>query len=454
MRDLYTGIRRRLKQVFDRSGSERFKRNFLQALPLWVASLIVGLAAVLFARLFFWAEEGSRYVYHQWGGWLFLVTPACFILAWYLVRRMAPFASGSGIPQVMAAIQLEKPGTEKKVGRLLSLRIILVKMMSSLVMVLGGGAIGREGPTIQIAGSIFRQTNRLLPRWWPKITAGSMIMTGSAAGLAAAFNTPLGGVVFAVEELTRTHISHFKTALFTAVIIAGLAAQGILGPYLYLGYPDLGGLSGNIFLLVLVVAVLSGLAGSIMCRIIFRIIRWRNTFRSDYKMVLYVTACALVMAALAVFTDHRVMGSGKDLMQQSLFTGDKHCAWYVPGLRFIGPVFSFTTGASGGVFAPSLSAGSSIGSLFSGWFHLDNADSNMLILAGMVGFLTGVTRTPFTSAILVLEMTDRHNVIFYLMLAGMVAGIAAYLVDKRSLYDKLKQTYIAALEQPPVPGPA
>ncbi|MBS1654215.1 MAG: chloride channel protein, partial [Bacteroidetes bacterium] len=96
----------------------------------------------------------------------------------------------------------------------------------------------------------------------------------------------------------------------------------------------------------------------------------------------------------------------------------------------------------GGVFAPSLSAGASIGSLFSGWFHMSDVNSNLLILAGMVAFLTGVTRTPFTSAILVLEMTDRHNLIFHLMLAGMVASVVSMLIDKHSFYDHLKVQYI------------
>src|SRR5258708_23754636 len=99
----------------------------------------------------------------------------------------------------------------------------------------------------------------------------NMIMTGAAAGLAAAFNTPLGGIVFAVEELTKTHISYFKTALFTAVIIAGLTAQALLGPYLYLGYPDVSHLSGYIFLCVLLVAIPAGLVGRLMCQIIFKI---------------------------------------------------------------------------------------------------------------------------------------------------------------------------------------
>jgi H+/Cl- antiporter ClcA len=158
--------------------------------------------------------------------------------------------------------------------------------------------------------------------------------------------------------------------------------------------------------------------------------------------VFYVIGCALIIATLANFVDERVFGSGKELMTTSLFTANKYNAWYMPVLRFVGPLFSFTTGASGGVFAPALSAGASLGAMLSGWLHLSPNDTNLIILAGMVGFLTGVTRTPFTSAILVLEMTDRHNVIFHLMLAGMLASLAAMVVDRHSFYDHLKYQYL------------
>jgi len=86
-----------------------------------------------------------------------------------------------------------------------------------------------------------------------------------------------------------------------------------------------------------------------------------------------------------------------------------------------------------------------LGSVLASWFHLSDTNTNLLVLAGMVRFLTGVTRTPFTSAILVLEMTDRHNVIFFLILAGMIAGMAAYIIDKHSLYDHLRVEYVRSL---------
>jgi len=313
-------------------------------------------------------------------------------------------------------------------------------------MAVGGGAIGREGPTIQIAGSIFRKVNQWIPATWPKISRRNMIMTGASAGLAAAFNTPLGGIVFAVEELTRTHIKYYRTAIFSAVIIAGLTAQYFLGPYLYLGYPDVSNLSGYIFIEVIFVATLTGLAGSLLAKAILYVLDMKKKY-TQIQSLLFVIVCALIMATIAITINTGVLGSGKNLMNTTLFTGNKRIVWYMPVLRLIGPLLSFTTGVSGGIFAPALSAGASFGALIAGWFNLSPTNTNLLILSGMVGLLTGVTRTPFTSAILVLEMTDRHNVIFHLMLAGMIASMVSLIVDKHSFYDHLKLNYLLRLEE-------
>jgi H+/Cl- antiporter ClcA len=435
-------IRYQAKRMFDTIRNEKLKYNLLQAIPFWIASLFTGLVAVVYTRLFALAEKGTAYIVHLHLWLLFLITPVTFVLAWWLVRQFAPYARGSGIPQVMASIELATPKYNARVNQLLSLRILFIKILSSLIMAFGGGVIGREGPTIQVAGSIFRKVNEWLPKWWPKVSKRNMIMTGAAAGLAAAFNTPLGGIVFAVEELTRTHISYFKTALFTAVIIAGLTAQGLLGPYLYLGYPDVSHLSGSIFFGVILVAIPTGLGGAFMAQCMLKLFKWKATFTLTRQHVFYIVGCALIIAGLAFFVDERVLGSGKELMTTALFTNQKYNSWYMPLLRIVGPIFSFTTGASGGVFAPALSAGASVGATISGWLHLSAANTNLVILSGMVGFLTGVTRTPFTSAILVLEMTDRHNVIFHLMLAGMTASLVAMAIDRHSFYDHLKYQYL------------
>jgi H+/Cl- antiporter ClcA len=234
-------------------------------------------------------------------------------------------------------------------------------------------------------------------------------------------------------------------AIFSSVIIAGLSAQALLGPYLYLGYPKIDGLSAYIFLGVALVAVITGLLGSGMSKLILFIFALKAKFKFTWHHILYVTGCALIMAFLAFFVNRAVLGSGKDIMETTLFTSHKYVSWYTPLLRIGGTMVSFTTGAAGGIFAPALGAGASVGSLIAGWFKVSDSNANMLILAGMVGFLTGVTRSPFTSVILVLEMTDRHNVIFHLILAGMIASLVSILIDKHSLYDHLKVQYIKDL---------
>ena len=449
----FTKFRTQAKRAFDRIRNEKVKQNLLQAIPFWVAAAIAGLVAVLYAKLFILAERGTSYILHTHAWLLFLVSPLCFIAAWWVVTRWAPYSRGSGIPQIMAALELATPKFNDKVNKLLNLPIIVVKFVSSLILALGGGIIGREGPTIQVSACIFRKINEWLPPWWPNVSKRNMIMTGAAAGLAAAFNTPLGGIVFAVEELTRTHISNFKTALFTAIIVAGLTAQALLGPYLYLGFPYVGHLSSFIFPCIVLVALIAGLAASLMSKFILAIFRWKDSFRLIRDHMLYTTGCALLIVTLAYFVTPDALGSGKDLMTTLLFTDDKHSSWYLPILRIVGMTFSFTSGASGGIFAPALSAGATVGATLSGWMHLSPSDTNILILSGMTAFLTGVTRTPFTSAILVLEMTDRHNVIFHLMLAGMVAGLVSMLVDKHSLYDHLKYRYMHAVLKDEVTKP-
>jgi len=430
-----------------RERGTRAKANILLPLPYWIASLLTGLVAVAYTKLFGLGERLSFYLFHLHEWLIFIVTPVCFLTAWWIVKRFSVYAKGSGIPQIMAAVEFANPKYDHRVDKLLSIKVMIVKIISSLLMIVGGGAIGREGPTIQIAGCIFRKVNQLMPKFFPKISKRNMIMTGAAAGLAAAFNTPLGGIVFAVEELTKTHISYFKIAILSAVIIAGLTAQGFLGPYLYLGFPDVSNLSPYIFLGVILVAAVAGLLGAVMSKIILNILKWKSAFKRNSSEIVYVLSCALVVAVIAFFISYNVLGSGKEEMSSLLFTQNKYAGWLTPGLRIVGPMLSFTTGASGGIFAPSLSAGATIGSLVAHWFELTATNTNIMVLAGMVAFLTGVTRSPFTSAILVLEMTDRHSVIFHLMIAGIVAVLVSSLIDKKSLYDHLMHQYMHDFHQ-------
>ncbi|MDR6486981.1 H+/Cl- antiporter ClcA [Chryseobacterium vietnamense] len=446
MLKIFTLIKRSLKNSFDNIRNEQLKHNLLQAIPFWIGSVITGFFAVMYAQVFAWGEHLMNFIF-DWHAWMiFIIAPIGFVLSWWLVKEFAPNAKGSGIPQVMAAVELANPKEHRKIRNLLSIKIIFFKILSSVILVIGGGAVGREGPTIQIAGSVFRKVNEYLPDWWPKISKKNMIMTGAAAGLAAAFNTPLGGIVFAVEELSKTHINYFKTALFTAVIIAGLTAQTLAGSYLYLGYPKTNDVSLMVMFPIILVAAAAGIMASQLSVIMLKINSWKKKkLKTDKANVIFLIVCALIIASIAYFINREVLGSGKEIMERVLFTKDKHEDWYVPILRMLGPALSFTSGGAGGIFAPALTAGASIGSVISGIIHLTPNETNVVILAGMVAFLTGITRAPFTSAIIVLEMTDRHSLIFHLMLAGMVSSIASILVSRHSLYDVLKVNFLAEI---------
>jgi H+/Cl- antiporter ClcA len=448
MLKIFSLLRKGLKKSFDNIRNEQLKNNLLQAIPFWIGSVITGFFAVMYAKVFAWGEH-LLYFIMNWHAWMiFIIAPIGFVLSWWLVKEFAPYAKGSGIPQVMAAVELANPKEHTKIRSLLSLKIIIFKILSSVVLVIGGGAVGREGPTIQIAGSVFRKVNEYLPHWWPKISKKNMIMTGAAAGLAAAFNTPLGGIVFAVEELSKTHINYFKTALFTAVIIAGLTAQTLAGSYLYLGYPKTNDVSLMVMFPIVLVAGTAGILASQLSVTMLKMNDWKKRkLKTDKANILFLVACALFIASIAYFINREILGSGKEIMERVLFTKDKHEDWYVPILRMLGPALSFTSGGAGGIFAPALSAGASIGSVISGAIHLTPNETNVVILAGMVAFLTGITRAPFTSAIIVLEMTDRHSLIFHLMLAGMVSSIASILVSRHSLYDVIKVNFLAEIRE-------
>ena len=436
-------IKLKLKDIYDSLASRNdFKKNILNAFPFWIGAVITGLISVIYAKLFSFAELGTQYIFHLSKWLFFIVTPLSFLSAWFLVIKFAPFSRGSGIPQVSAAIELTNPRNNHKVSKLLSIRVAFIKIMSSLLMIFGGGIIGREGPTIQISASIFKKINEWLPHWYPKISKQNMIVTGAAAGLASAFNTPLGGIVFAIEELTKTHFNYFKSALLTGVIIAGLTALNILGPYLYLGYPQLNDISSWIVLMVIPVSIITGLLGSSMGKIILFIISKKSILKSTFQKASYILICALIIASFAVIFGKETLGSGKELMVNALFTNNKHLEWYIPLCRIFGTIISFSTGAAGGIFAPSLSAGACFGAVFSGWMHLSYNATNLIVLCGMVGFLTGITRSPFTSFILVMEMTNNHGIIFHLMFAALLANLFAAIITKRSFYDHLKDKFI------------
>lgn len=416
----------------------------LQAMPLWIASVLTGLMAIAYEHLFKLFEWMGKSFAANAPWYVFLTTPLLFVAAWLLVARFAPNARGSGIPQLLAAVDMAGTSRHTGIRHLLSIRISLVKIGSSLLLLLGGGAIGREGPTLQVAGSVFETVYRAIPQEWAKVSHRIMLITGGASGLAAAFNTPLGGIVYALEELTKSHITRFRTSVFSAVIIAGITAQLFLGSYLYLGYPKLSVLPLSMIWVVIVFAFLSGYLGALFAQLLLWISRLRQKFPRRKQQLTFVLILGILSAGLIFFTGETAMGSGKSLINQILFEGSALTPWYAFPVRFLASAVSFSVGAAGGIFATSLSSGASLGAVLVHFSGFPQEHHNLLVLVCMIGFLTGVTRTPFTAAILVLEMTDRHAAIFYFLLAGMISHLGAGQVMSSSIYEIQKEIFMHA----------
>ncbi len=437
------------KDLYDKTveTNSELKIQFLQFLPFFVASFLTGFVAYVYSRLFTYSEKLSFFIYEKEPLLVFVVTPVTFLLSWFMVNRFAKFAKGSGIPQVMASLESSTPGKKHLIQYLLSIRILVVKVLSSFVKVIGGGIAGREGPTIQIAASIFNEVYNRLPKWWIPINHKNILIAGAASGLSAAFNTPLGGIIFAIEELSKYHIKHYKSTLFIAVIIAGITAQGFGGSYLYLGYPKTNYSGWMVYLGIILVAIVTGYFGSKMCQYMLIVIRYVNKLKNNKQQMGFVIVSALFVATFIYFFGTDAMGSGKEIMERTLFSSDKKVDWYLPFIRMNGLIASFSFGGAGGVFAPSLSSGATFGALIAQFLHLTGDNANLLILIGMTSFLSAVTRAPFTASIIIFEMTDKHSIIFFLLLGSLIASMIASRVEKSSFYDILKENYIVAVEK-------
>jgi H+/Cl- antiporter ClcA len=414
----------------------------LQGIIYWVAALAVGLFAVGYAWVFGEVSAFAVYLSRTYPGLLFLVSPLAFVFSWWLVVRFAPGAAGGGIPEVMAALEVDP----QRAAKWTSFRTALVKVASSLSAALGGASIGREGPTIQIAAGIFYSLGMPFKKIWPSISHHSLLVAGGSAGIAAAFNTPLGGIVFAVEELSQQHFNRFKTFLISAVIVSGLVAQWILGPYLYIGYPKLAANTFTALPWALVAGVVCGVAGGYFGKALVWI--QNRCSRMDLRRRFWVpVGVGFSTALIGWYLGSEVLGSGADLVTRILFEDQQTVDFKVLLGRFFAPLLSTAAGGATGVFAPSLAAGAAIGAKLAEFTA--SPYPNLLVLLGMAGFLSGVTRAPFTAFVLVLEMTDRHSAIFPLMMASLVASLAAKFVDSRSWYERRCEAYLKEEASPP-----
>lgn len=414
-------------------------KHYIDNVPFISVGILAGTACCIYAIVFSRVEKlGALLMEENLPVALFL-SPLFFVLSFFIVQKIAPGASGSGIPQVMACIEKSH---SHLASIFLNLKVLAVKVISSVLVMFAGGGIGREGPSLQISAAIAHSIGLLFKKVGITVKTDQLYIAGAASGLAAAFNTPIGGIVYAIEELSHEHMKKYKDVLLLAVVIAGFTAQLLIGNYLYLGYPKVRtSMSFGTLLTVSIVSVMAGILGAIFSKLLTRLIAWR--FLKTFKQLLFIAGTiGLAMVGIYYFFGARAIFSGNESINFILFA-EEEIPFSEVLFRFTSPLLTSMTGVAGGIFAPSLSAGAVFGGMMAQL--TDPSLRTILGLSGMIGFLTGVTRSPITSFVLVFEMTDRHSAVLGMMFAAFFSSLGSNILGDKSFYetsvDNIKATH-------------
>ncbi len=411
-------------------------RLWLRRIAFWVGALLVALIALVFARLADGAADISRRIVSVSPLLPFALAPAGLALSFVMTDRVFPGAQGSGIPQVIAAIH---SGQRANMDVLLRLRTACGKLLLTLLGLVSGASIGREGPTVQISATLMYQLGRALrlPR---DEMLRALVLAGGAAGIAAAFNTPLAGVVFAIEELSHSFEARTSGMTLTAVIVAGVVTLALQGDYTYFGISTaaLGFNAG--WWAVLLCGVSGGLAGGLFASLLIWASRGLpgpiGRFMRE-RPIAFAASCGLALAVFGLLSHGSTYGTGYR-QARLLVEGRSDLPASYAVLKFCANVVSYISGVPGGIFAPSLAVGAGLGQYLSG---LVPAPSGAVVLLGMVAYFAGVVQAPITATIIVMEMTANAAMTIPLLATAMLAFGSSRLVCRRPLYGALARRF-------------
>jgi H+/Cl- antiporter ClcA len=409
----------------------------------WSGAILVGLAAVGFAQAADYAFGLFQKAVAHNRLWAFLITPATFaVLAWLTAGALKP-TRGSGIPQAIAALKIEDEGFRNS---LLSLRVAIGKMALTLAALLGGASVGREGPTVHVGAGLLYSLGRRFGFAEPA-AAGRFILAGSAAGLAAAFNTPLAGVVFAIEEMSGAFEHRISGILLTAVIISGVVSLGILGNYAYFGQFNIALPLGQAWWAVLATGIVCGLAGGLFARLIlpsdkgFRGLVGRLRARQP---VVFAAGCGLALVLLSQLTHTGLYGTGY-AQAKGLLEGHSDTVTGFGALKFLGNIASYWAGIPGGIFSPALAVGAGLGNNIAAL--MPGVDPASVILLAMAAYLSGVTQAPLTATVISMELTANQQMALPIMATCLLARATSTLVCRKPVYKALADKLIHDFER-------
>lgn len=409
-------------------------------LRLFLEGILVGVFAGLIISLFRWglnAAEEFRILIYQ-----ILAQGSIFnIVCWFgillvigfLLKRMTafePMAAGSGIPQVK--------GILLGLMKMRWLHVIWVKLSAGILGIGAGLSLGREGPSIQLGAAAAQGVSRLLGR--TRLEERYLMTSGASAGLAAAFNAPLAGVIFALEELHRNFSIMVLLPSMAAAMTATVISRILFGSETVFAIPNLQLLPINYYGIVILVAAVIGYAGVVFNQGLLNIGRFYNLsiFPGQFHKILF----ALFMAGILGFYVPEILGGGNHLINylaQTPVSLQLLCVFLIG--KFIFTLLSYGCGVPGGFFLPLLVIGALCGSICAnilisiGLIEASYA-ANIVVIA-MTALFSSSVRAPITGTVLIMEMTASYQQLLTLAIAAMVAFVIAELFQSKPIYEEL-----------------
>ncbi|WP_413725633.1 H(+)/Cl(-) exchange transporter ClcA [Sodalis sp. RH16] len=408
-----------------------------------LVGIIAGLIGVAFEKAVDWVQQRRlSALAHVADSWI-LVWPLSFIisallamLGYYLVRRFAPEASGSGIPEIEGALEELRP--------VRWWRVIPVKFIGGMGTLGAGMVLGREGPTVQMGGNVGRMIVDIFHLRGAE-ARHTLLATGAAAGLSAAFNAPLAGILFIIEEMRpqfRYNLISIK-AVFIGVIMSTMVFRFFNGEHSVIDIGRLASAPMDTLWLYLLQGMVFGLVGMSFNIMVFRSQDlFARLHGGNLRKFLLIGGILGGGCGLLLLVQQAAIGGGFALIP-IVAAGN-----YTLGMlvlifivRMVTTLLCFGSGAPGGIFAPMLALGTVLGTVFGmaslHWFPYYGLEVGTFAIAGMGALFAASVRAPLTGIVLVLEMTDNYQLILPMIITCLGATIVAQLLGGKPLYSAL-----------------
>ncbi|ASK27573.1 chloride channel protein [Neisseria chenwenguii] len=415
--------------------TQRLSRKTIAFAFLLTGSALVALTALLFAHMaeFALALNADLVKRYPWFAWVAL--PLGLPLIVWITKKYAPYTVGSGIPQVLASLSLPH-GPQKT--RLIALGQTVLKIPLTFLGMVAGASIGREGPSVQVGAAVMSAWGA----WCKKnnlafkgMQENDLMAAGAAGGLAAAFNAPLAGVVFAIEELGRGVMLRWERQILLGVLAAGFIQVAIQG-----NNPHFSGFRGSelehMLTWVLAAGLACGIAGGLFARFLYKGAaafapeKYRGWIRRHPLML--AALMGVLLAALGTVYQGQTFGTGYAEASAAL-RGEYDAPLGVAVAKWAATVFSYWAGIPGGIFTPSLTVGAMLGERLSAIAQLDSG-ANVVVLLCMAAFLAAATQSPITASVVVMEMTGGQNLLFWMLIACIFASQVSRQFCPRPFY--------------------